>query len=389
MVENTEPDPICIYTRAWQRSGTGLFSQSLALGVKANGDSVLFVSPNTENVEFEAEVGIDRLRVPRERPDRPGRLANAFRSLARVLCTPIQIARARLRSRTFVVTIPDIFPMTVPLFAGLRLTGARIIYVVHDPIPHAMAMPKRLAPLERGTHRALRRMATDLVVLSEPSRVTLEEFGGVAGKRIAVIEHGIFELDAVMPPPRNGQLLAFGTLRRNKGFADAITAVLRLREEGADVRLLIAGGAHDLERDHAQELQALADLHPEAVTLRLGHVPDEALPGLFAEVDALILPYRDFASQSGVAILAATNERPLIATAAGGLSVLFDEGMAGTRIAAPVDVDSVADAIRLFRATPPEQWEEKARTFALHLRATRSWPAIAAAYRRVAEGKGD
>jgi hypothetical protein len=83
------------------------------------------------------------------------------------------LARARLATRDFIVSIPDPLLVAAPLLVLLRLTGARITYIVHDPLPHAWRLPPRLRGLENLGYRAAYWASSALVVLSQAGEAVL------------------------------------------------------------------------------------------------------------------------------------------------------------------------------------------------------------------------
>lgn len=380
-----KPDPICLYTRAWRASGTGLFAQELVDGLLTSGAEVTFVSPVVDNAKMEQpRERLRRLRPVREIVGPAPRLVRAFRSLRRIFGSFVALFHARLYARTFIITIPDPLLLFLPILLLLRLTGARVIFIAHDPIPHGWRFPARWRGVEKASHGACYYLSNAVVVLSEASRQKLLESFPRLRVVVDVIEHGDFAFPQAAPIPGNGQLLAFGTVRRNKGVREAIEGCIAARRAGANVHLVVAGEVYREEPDYADECLALALTAPDAVTMQIGYVDDAALPNLIARSDALLMPYRDFFSQSGVALLAASNARPIIASEAGGITSLIQEGMPSTVIAPPVDSDSVANAILRHIATPAERWTELAMAYRLFTLERRSWPSLARRYAALA-----
>lgn len=382
MSESTAaPMQLCVFTRAWRASGAGLFAQELVLGLLERGASVTFIAPPTESPRIEtAQPGLIRWRQTRERGAGASRPARIAASLARIAGGAILLARARRRNRIFVVSIPDPLVFAVPMLLLLRLSGARVIFVAHDPVPHAWKLPAPLRWLEMAAHGACYRLAATVVVLSEASREKLRSAFPTLRSPVAVIDHGVFMLDHPTPLPGAGQLLLFGTIRRNKGVAEAILGTIAAHARDPGVRLVVAGAPHPEDRDYCAECEALAARAPGCVDMRVGYVDDAALHRLFADSDALLLPYTSFFSQSGVAMLAASNARPVIATRAGGLDDLIAEGMPCATIFTPVTAEGVADAIARFRAEPAAVWRTRADTYRAFTLAERSWPVIARRY---------
>ena len=372
---------LCVFTRSWRSSGAGLFAQSLVDGLLAEGAQVTFVCPPVEDARFErARAGLRRIRPPRERTGRASRPAKVVASLARMIGGAIGVLRARATCREVIVTIPDPLLFAVPMLALLRLTGARILFVAHDPLPHAWALPARWRRWEIAAHGACYRLASEVVVLSEPSRERLLAAFPTLRVPVSVIDHGVFLMGDPVPVPGSGMLLAFGTVRSNKGVLSAIEGTALAARAGQPVRLVIAGGPHRDEADYVAQCRAAAQAAGAAVDLRLGYVEDAVLERLIAECDALLMPYDDFHSQSGVAILAASNARPIIATRAGGIATLIDEGMPAVVLPRPASADDVAQGIAAFLATPAAVWRERADDYRAVMMERRSWPAIARRY---------
>lgn len=141
----------------------------------------------------------------------------------------------------------------------------------------------------------------------------------------------------VPDPPGEGRLLAVGRLVPEKGYADLLRAVARLRDEGREVRLTLVG-----EGPHEPRLRALAaDL---GVPVRFaGSLAPGALDDVYAGTDVVVVPSR----REGfglVAVEALARRRPVVATAAGGLVDVVEDGVTGWAVP-PGDVGALAAAI--------------------------------------------
>lgn len=377
---------ICVTTRTWLSSGCGLFAQELVAGLLQSGMAVTFIAPRAENPHYEKpQPGLKRLRPPRERRDDSHKAIRALYSLARVFGSAVSMLRARFSNRVFVVSIPEPLVFGVPMLALLRLTGARIIFVAHDPVPHAWRLPERWRALELWMHEACYRLAAEVVVLSEPGRAKIRESFPKVRTPISVIEHGIFVSGAPTALPGDGILLVFGALRRNKGVRESIEGAVAAHTAGVPVRLIIAGEAHNEDPDYWRACQALAQAHPDVVDLRIGYVPDDALARLIAECDAFLLPYSEFFSQSGVALLAASNARPVVASSVGGIGALIADGMPAATVSLPVTAQGVQAGIEDFFRTPADTWRTRAGAYRDETLQRRSWVSIAQTYRALAE----
>ncbi len=241
------------------------------------------------------------------------------------------------------------FPFGALFFLTAKLRGCKIVFTVHDPLPHKWLLPEFLRWLERGALAWAYRASQTLIVHSEPGKRALIEHFGQKSHKISVIAHGPYDLGSgPLPMPDSDclELLMFGSLRQNKGLHLAIAAVQLLHEEGLAVRLTIAGdvpNAH--EQDHWDDCVRLIARNPEPVRVFQEFVPDDKLPQLFGACHAVLLPYTQFYSDSGVASMALANGRPIIATQSGGLGVLMESANLAVTIKEP-SVAAVAAAIR-------------------------------------------
>jgi glycogen synthase len=351
---------IALFSKVW-RSGTGLYAQGLARGIAAAGHDLIFIAPIGDPLEVaDSAPAIRRIAPVREyvmthRASRPVRIA---RSLRRIAEGSAGLLRARLATSRFVVTIPEPLPIWLTQLILLRASGAQVIFVCHDPEPHAWSLPSWLRWLERGALSLSYRLASQIVVLSSAGKVALTDRFDIPAERIHVVPHGAFDVAPAGPLPGNRRLLLFGTIRRNKNVIAAIKAVAGLRSCG--VHLVVAGGPDANDSAYVDECRALAAELPESVALEVGYIEDERVAALMADSDALLLPYTNFDSQSGVAVLAGMVGRPVVCAAAGGIPDLIKGGLAAEIIQPPGGVEQITAGIKRFLDEPPEQWTAKA-----------------------------
>lgn len=371
----------CVYTRFWPTGGTGLYAQNLVDALLDDGEAITFVCPETANPRVEGpRPGLTRLRPPRERKDETTPSRGILWSAMRMIATGFDLVRARWRCRNYIVSIPDPLIFTLPMLLLLRLTGARIALVVHDPVPHAWRFSERWRGIEMWSLNRLYHVANVLVVLSEPSRSKLlETFPSITGA-VKVIEHGVFPMGNPVPAPGAGRFLVFGTIRRNKHILEAIAGAIEANRRGEHVRLLVAGDIDAIDPDYALECEEAAAAAPGLVEVRKRYIGDDELIEILAATDAFLMPYGDFFSQSGVAILAASNARAIIATRAGGIATLMDEGMAALPIESPSAASEIADTLVQFRRTPIEEWNRRAFDYRSVMLDRRSWTKIAQSF---------
>lgn len=113
----------------------------------------------------------------------------------------------------------------------------------------------------------------------------------------------------------------------------------------ASVELTVAGElARGSEESYWNMCKRLIDKDPRCIHVVHRYIEDGEIPDLLACHHAVLLPYTVFASESGIAALALTNGRPILATRAGGLGELLAQAGCGITIESAV-VSAVATAI--------------------------------------------
>jgi glycosyltransferase involved in cell wall biosynthesis len=145
-----------------------------------------------------------------------------------------------------------------------------------------------------------------------------------------------FDLPPDRPPTR--RLLFFGKIRHYKGVDVLLEALVFV----PDVELSIVGEFYEDE----SHLHAITDRLglTERVHVSPDYLPAEQIPGLFAEFDALVLPYRT-ATASQLVALAHSHGLPVVATGVGNFPDTVRHGIDGL-ICAPDDVAELARALR-------------------------------------------
>jgi glycosyltransferase involved in cell wall biosynthesis len=175
--------------------------------------------------------------------------------------------------------------------------------------------------------------------------------------------------------PRRDRLvfLQFGKIKPYKGIdllLEALTLVPRGLRDRLEVRIVgkpymdTAGIARYV---HANDLAG-------CVTLRFEFVNEAEEERLFADADAILLPYRDI-DASGVAMSAIARGVPILATAIEGFRELFEEG-GGAHLVPADDATALSRAIANWVSTP-EQLDALAEAVVLRRASIPSWDEIA------------
>lgn len=202
------------------------------------------------------------------------------------------------------------------IFKACRNSGAKALYVVHEPKPHpkeplVMGLVKRFT-IKRGITGA-----DHVITLTNHVKKYIYSTYHVAESSISVIPHGIFSyVKAETPinlPPRDEtiNLLYFGRIEYYKGLDILLEAFQIIRKKNENVRLEIWGSG---------DLTPYENLINQNNNLRIENrwIDEQEIPPVFKRAHICILPYRD-ASQSGVVGIASDAAVPVVSTPAEGL----------------------------------------------------------------------
>jgi glycosyltransferase involved in cell wall biosynthesis/SAM-dependent methyltransferase len=230
-----------------------------------------------------------------------------------------------------------------------------MIATLHGGRAGAAVICHNVLPHERGRTDAglvsLLLRGADLIVVHSEAQAA--EARRLTGKPIRVAQLAPFMPKGfVRRVPLAGEhrrLIFFGLVRPYKGL-DVLLRALAAGPPGVQLRVVgeFWGGAEaTLELCHELDIA-------DRVELRDGYVAAEEVPGLFRDVDALVLPYRTASGSQGV-WTGFEFGVPVIATRAGHLADDIRDGVDGV-VASPDDVASLTDALnRFYTAGVPEK----------------------------------
>ncbi len=224
--------------------------------------------------------------------------------------------------------------------------------VAHEPVPRSDAKDTSTAKtglLLTGAFRSAWRRLDVAFVLGPRTRDLAVSYWR-PGCPVHVIPHGQESeaRDDTPVPPVAGTdpvVLFFGVWSKYKGIEVLLDAFARVRAEFPDARMTLAG-APGADIDVAGVLDRAREIGN--VDARPGYVPVEDVAALLGSARVVVTPYIR-ATQSGVAHLAYTFGRPVIATAIGDLPEVIKNEVTGLLVE-PEDADGLAVAIlRLLR----------------------------------------
>jgi hypothetical protein len=256
-----------------------------------------------------------------------------------------------------------------------RLAPAmRVAFLCHNVVPHERA------PLARTLTRWALAPGHAYVAHARAQADALHAL--LPAAEVHVYPHPLYDMFAGAGEPSPAEARAalglpadapvalfFGFVRPYKGLDDVLAALARVRAQGLDLRLVVAGEFWDDVarcRARAQELGVA-----EAALIVNRYIPNEEVPRYFAAADVVVLPYRE-ATQSGIAAMAYGFGRPVVATSAGGLADAVLDGVTGLLVP-PSDPEALAAAlVRFFR----EGWGERLAEGVAKHRETISWEGL-------------
>ncbi len=362
-------------------SGTGRYSAHLA-GELAKYRPVTLIAPAfTDHREL---LGNVRLRKIFKVETVKSRILRLF-MLLYVSFSPIShfIALRRESDRLYFANAGH-WPQIGVYLLVAKLCGYKTALLIHDVLPHRMLFPAALRGWERACLRMVYSLADKLVVHHAGAVADLAGLGLAQRDKIAVIPHGLFDLPALparTPPDDDSlRLLLFGQIRANKNILPSIVAVQALRAEGRNVVLRICGKASARESGYLAACRAAIAARPDGITLEDRFVDESDLPALVGWCDAFLLPYGEFYSQSGVAMLALANGKPIIASTSGGLGDLLADGDNGIVIKSDKDATiseaDITDAIRRTESIGLAGLAALGERGRARLAATSAWPVV-------------
>lgn len=355
-------------------TGVASYTANLAGALADAGAEVHVVAPREPGVPARHHDG----RVLVERAFARGRRAlPAAASAARATGAPV----VHIQHETFLYGGPDHVPGLVTGLARLRGRRQRTVVTMHhvvDPATvdrafvemHGVRVP--VAAVRAGLNGvsiAIRRLA-DSVIVHEPA------FASTLS-RAEVVAHGIELRDPVTRDPARRAargidpdrlaVLAFGFVAPYKGLEGLLSAGRLARDE---VQIVVAGGPHPrLAASGDDYFERLRAAHGDDAPF-VGYVPDDEVPGLFADVDLAVFPYPRPVSSSGALALALAHRTPVLVSPALSRTMGAPEALI-----APTDpVDLAARLTAL--ATDDAALADLAGT-SRGLAAGRSWSAVA------------
>lgn len=268
----------------------------------------------------------------------------------------------------------DVLHYQEPPFASalhvrrVRAAGTYPVATVHNLRPHSYPVPALRRVSDLCTRLGWRQYAT-LFVHSSGLGERLTRELGPSSPPVVAIPHGVWTSHGTpsAPPRRDGYLLLFGVMRRNKGLHLMLDALRHLPGK----RLVLAGAFPDAS--FAREIRHRIETERLPVVLQDRVIPDAEISGVFTGASLVVLPYSDFHAQSGVLHLAITFGVPAVVTDVGALG----EQVKREGIGAVAPAQEPAELARAVLAALEPAAYEAARERCAALARTLSWSTAA------------
>lgn len=206
------------------------------------------------------------------------------------------------------------------LLAWARRRGARLVYTVHDLLPHDSG------ERHRARYSRLYRFFDALVCHNETARQRLQREFGIAADRIWLLPHGplfaeLDQLDEAAALARLGYspgtplVLWQGIIHPYKGVLFLLDAWAEAAAQRPDARLLIAGVPAAASPGHALEIAARIDTLGLNGSVRTDfrYLPEEELQAAYSAARCVVYPYREITT-SGALMTGLARAKPIVAT---------------------------------------------------------------------------
>jgi glycosyltransferase involved in cell wall biosynthesis len=220
------------------------------------------------------------------------------------------------------------------------------VLTVHDPKPHSGVDAATYGRKEAIYSRRTRAAATVFHVHGEFCRGQIKPDAGK--RRVIATQHGVILVPepCQLKEPVPGRILLFGRMEAYKGIEVLLQASEELNRRGVDHQMVFAGKGTEMGR-----IVAASRANRSVEVIQKYLTPTDAILE-FQQASIIVAPYLD-ATQSGVVAAAFGNERPVVASRAGGLVDSIQHGVNGILVE-PGDPIELAEALEGVLSRPAE-----------------------------------
>ena len=252
------------------------------------------------------------------------------------------------------------------LYAMLRRVGK--VWSVHDPILHSGEDKWQT----RWAYSLFRFFRAQFILHNRQQLPEFIEKYNIKPARCHYVPLGPYEVFRLF---ENGQSVAtephhvlfYGRISPYKGVEYLVEAAKIARQQLPDLHVTIAG-----QPNYAFD----GDVSDKSLfTFIDNYIPNETLAQLIQRAAVIVCPYTD-ATQSGVIMTAYAFDKPVIATAVGGLPEVVEDQKTG-RLVPPRDASALADALVETLSNPEELKKMQENVVVLNQSGRFSWDQIA------------
>jgi glycosyltransferase involved in cell wall biosynthesis len=240
--------------------------------------------------------------------------------------------------------LPFMAPCLGTIARWLRKKNITVIAITDNIIPHEKRAGDKLLT------QYFINSCDGFLVMSEQVKTDIEKF--TKTKPVVFNPHPIYNIfgDAVskalaceklnLPADKN-YILFFGFIRRYKGLDLLIEAMAQVKDK--NIKLIVAGEFYEDKSTYTSLLSQLKLANN--IIIADNYIPKDAVKYYFSAADVVVQPYRH-ATQSGVAQIAYSFNKPMIVTNVGGLAEIVKQGQSG--LVCEPTAESIAACINMF-----------------------------------------
>lgn len=231
------------------------------------------------------------------------------------------------------------------IYAFLKGSTGKV-WTVHDPILHS-GEDKWQTKL---AYRLFRYMKAHFILHNEGQLPQFVKLYKIKKKHTHYIPFGPLEVFQIFkngkqPKQEPKTILFWGRISPYKGIEFLIQAAKNAQKKIPDLKVVVAGMPN-----YAIDTTEL--LSNPIFDFRNGFIENTDLVKLIEQSALVVCPYTD-ATQSGVLMTAYAFDKPVLATAVGGIPEVVEEGITG-RLIPPKDVEALANAMVRMLQNPDE-----------------------------------
>ena len=221
-----------------------------------------------------------------------------------------------------------LFPVYFTIFSLFKLRRKKIIVTVHNVLSHESGI------LDRIINSIIFRLANTLILHSDNNLGDMKKYFKINSNKLVKIPTGSYDyLDKNISKKearkklglndKDKVILNFGALREYKGIDILLEAFADVAKKDKNAKLIIAGKLW-VDWKPFQEIIDKNNLKNN-LKLFLNYIPTNEIKDFFVASDLVVLPYKNFSSQTAVGPVALAFHKPLIVTNVGGLPELVKD----------------------------------------------------------------